>query len=383
MTMSTQTSQTVAVIGAGLAGLTLRRCLKHKGIPAIIYERASSSPRRNYGITLQRSSYQALLGVLHLEDSTFREKLAIDAFPNGYGSLPPPPSSLHRPDDSFRCHRAKLELLLRESLDIRWSSPLQNISLAPQFPDVTAIFGSGERIERACLIGCDGVHSQVRQTLCPEMKVKVLPYVVFNGKRLFSRAEYQENVEPYMQGSALVQMRKDDIRLEISINEHTATTTNLSYTYSRPARDSQYDPLLNPGRSISGATTIPEDFYKELEQLEGYLIPPFTGLFNAEKSRKDRVLHWLMRSLMPNPEDAQRLENRGVILIGDAIHALPILGGEGANLAIKDGIALAEHIAMDGVVKGISSFSKSRHEIWKQAVIDSEERITKMHGLAI
>ncbi|MCJ1242082.1 hypothetical protein MMC14_010089 [Varicellaria rhodocarpa] len=363
-------SQPITIIGAGLAGLTLGRFLKHKGISAIVYERASSAAPFNYGMTLHLSTYQPLLNVLQIDDSTFREKLAVDALHSGQGNLSPLSSS-----DSFRCHRGRLELLLREGQTVKWDSSLKDVEIAPY--TATATFQSGEQIESQCLVGCDGVHSQIRQCLAPIMKLKTLPYVVFNGKRFFSRAEYDGNIKPHMQDSVLIQTRKNGILLEIGISEETATTVNISYTYSRIAHD-DHDILYNPRRAKAKATEISEEFYEELEQLEG-LNAPFAQIFKPDKVRNDRVLHWLMRDVMPDASEAQRLADHGVILIGDAVHAAPILGGEGANFAIKDGIALADHIAKEGV-RGIGSFSPSRYEMWKQAIMDSEERIAKMHG---
>lgn len=66
-----------------------------------------------------------------------------------------------------------------------------------------------------------------------------------------------------------------------------------------------------------------------------------------------------MRSLLVSPTDIVSLASRGVLLIGDAVHAMPTLGGEGANLAIKDGFDLPEHIAANGPL-GIKSFSMAR-----------------------
>ena len=48
-------------------------------------------------------------------------------------------------------------------------------------------------------------------------------------------------------------------------------------------------------------------------------------------------------------EQLRQAYARGVLLIGDAAHAQPILGGEGANQAIVDAMSLAEYIAAHGV----------------------------------
>ena len=67
-------------------------------------------------------------------------------------------------------------------------------------------------------------------------------------------------------------------------------------------------------------------------------------------------------------------------MIGDAVHATPILGGEGANMAIRDGIDLAEHITTYGV-GAIKDFLAAKLEAWKKSVDDSKRRIKEMHSL--
>ncbi|MCJ1360174.1 MAG: hypothetical protein MMC33_010177 [Icmadophila ericetorum] len=373
----------ITIIGAGLAGLTLGRCLKHKGIPAVVYERTSPARRHDYGITLRSSTYQPLLSMLQMDESTFRNRLAVDAVRNGDQYL----SSNGVCSSSFRCHRGKFEQLLRESLDINWSAQLKGIkirplsenSIAAAFEDPTHAAPQRYWVESQCLVGCDGPHSASRLSLGASVSmIKVLPFVVFNGKRHFSNDSYAKNISQYLQETLQITTRKGDIRLEISYGADKADGAQISYIFSRPAREGVYDPLHKPDRKTFGAKDIPEEFYEELKSLEPLLEEPFKSMFQAESVRKDRVLHWLMRSVMPIPEQAQKLADHGVILIGDAVHAVPILGGEGANMAIKDGINLAEHIAAKGL-SDLRSFSVENHDIWKQAVIQSEESLGKMH----
>ena len=46
----TMAQQPIVIVGAGIAGLTLGRCLKQKGISTVLLERYTQSPRHTYGI---------------------------------------------------------------------------------------------------------------------------------------------------------------------------------------------------------------------------------------------------------------------------------------------------------------------------------------------
>ena len=370
----TSTIPPIAIIGAGLSGLTLGLCLKHRGIAAVVYDRATSPTRHNHGVVLHASTYRPLLEILNIDETAFREKLAIILPQGDRGSLSRTNNSL--PTDAFRCHRGRLEALLGKDLSISWGKRLKDLQLISQFKELTATFDDGYTLKTKCLIGCDGPHSMTRQIMSSRMKLQVLPYVVFNGNRLISITEYMENMHDYMQNSVHTQVHIGDILLEISVNDISKSHVDLSYTYSRLAREN-IDPLHKPDRLIVHAIDVPEEFYDELEALQG-LEPPFKAIFDAEKVRGDRVLHWLMRTLMPDPGEAKRLAKYDVILIGDAVHATPILGGEGANMAIRDGIDLAHHIVVHGV-DAFEAFSNLKFELWKQSVNTSKRTIENMH----
>ena len=78
-------------------------------------------------------------------------------------------------------------------------------------------------------------------------------------------------------------------------------------------------------------------------------------------------------------EDIRDVTDQGILLLGDTVHAMPILGGEGANMAIKDGVDLAEHLAEHGLSR-INDFYDQRNQIWRQAVEVSEKRLSDMHS---
>ncbi|KAI4269130.1 MAG: hypothetical protein LQ337_007464 [Flavoplaca oasis] len=313
-----------------------------------------------------------------MDEALFREKLAIDSMRQGKGEISEDAlAPALNPDlGTFRCHRGRLEKLLQEGQDIRWEHTVQNITASTQ--GIVVQLKDAKALDADVLIGTDGVHSRIRKSLAPGIELKVLPFVVFNGRRQFTRAEYQETFEPKLGPQTVVHERHGDIVLEISINEYTPKHVDVSYTYSRPAREN--DPLHKPDRAIPGATDIPEEFYSELEDLKD-LGQPFNTVFDAAKVRRDRVLHWLMRSTLGRAAEVDRLAKKGVLLVGDAVHAMPILGGEGANNAMKDGVDLARHIVEYGT-GSLQEFADSRYQSWKSGAEESEKRLAEMHSQA-
>ncbi|KAI0885924.1 FAD/NAD(P)-binding domain-containing protein [Annulohypoxylon maeteangense] len=370
--------QPIRIIGAGIGGLTLGRCLLKHGVPAVLYERMPSTPRHGYGITLHASSYRPLLEVLGLDEWTFRRRIAVDGSVGGSGNIDPEllvyPGKID-PSSSFRAHREKLEKLLRQGLDVQWENALEKVEETPS--GVALCLQSTQKLESTCVIGVDGPHSNTRKSLSPNTPLKVLPYVAFNGKRHVKRALFDEVYAPAIRGSNLVETRLGDVVLTVFVNEKQADAVNVGWTYSRPARGST-DMLHKPNRPVSGATDIPEEFFQEIEALQE-LRQPFKEIFDAEKLRMERVLHWLMRTVLVSHQELCTFVGKGVFFMGDSVHAEPILGGEGAENAIIDGIELAKCISTHGPA-GIRAWYDSRYPTWESSVKESERAIEKMHG---
>ncbi|KAH7075264.1 hypothetical protein FB567DRAFT_452739 [Paraphoma chrysanthemicola] len=376
--------QTVSIIGAGLSGLTLSRCLQQRGIPTIVYERTSTAARHNYGITLYASAYIPLLKTLNVSEKAFKSRVAVDEANGGAGSVRPISmgSVLGKLDEGeacFQANRGNLEDWLREGLDIRWDYTLQNIEPS-SVPDGQPIarFSNGQEVQTSVVVGADGPHSALRNSLLPEIQLAVLPFVVFNGKRRIDRDLFEVALVPYLGESNVITFRKDDIRIKLSIDNYTTERISISWTYSRPSRGAS-DPLYKPERTLSGATKIPEKLFDELGSLLRPDLPqPFGTVLDEKEVRKDRLLHWLMRVILV-PKDALRdIASGGIVLIGDAVHAEPIVGGNGANAAILDAVSLAEHIAKTQG-SGLSSWYDSRYGEWEHDNMGAKANIETLH----
>lgn len=268
------------IVGAGLGGLVLGQWFKAKNIPVTILERAYFPALRNHGITLHRSLYQRLLPVLQENEASFLKECSIEM-----------DSAVTA--QTFRCHRGRLEGFLRKGLDIRWGQHLKGVQMNPH--GISLEIEDEPTIKSDTLIGADGVHSLIRNSFF------VPPYDVFTGRRSITLESYQQRLQPYMEGQAVMQALHGNVLFQVYVLEYTATAIHLGYTYSRPAQIG--DALHQPDTPTTGADNIPCEFYAELSQYgENELGPGFAEVFDFEKVRRDRVMHELMRKQWLNLE---------------------------------------------------------------------------------
>ncbi len=380
----------VVILGSGLGGLTLGRCLRQKGISSVIYERASSGPRHTYGITLQPWAYKPLLALLNIDELTFRRQVAVDNLnPNGLGrvSAGDAGNSL-----AFRANRSKLESMLREGQTIRLEHSLSSAVISDDDGSVELRFQSGLKLRPMQVVDTLGVHSQLRKSLLPDVSLEVQPFAVYSGKRYVKADVFSSTyARAFGDGNVLVRnpSRERDPRLEITVNDHLPNgSVSISYIYSRAARNelNAIDPLHHPERPIAGATNVPEDFYDELDDFVTAqdVGQPFNECLNVGQVRTERLLHWLMRTIMVPKQELLRLLQHGIIMIGDTAHAVPILGGHGANMAILDAIKLADVLAEQKVgTTGLEEFYKERWPGWHKAVEQSKKELMEMHRASL
>lgn len=375
----------IVILGAGIAGLTLGRCLRQKGISSVIYDRASAGSRHSYGITLDPWAYKPLLGILDIDELSFRKQVAVDSpKQEGVGHVSANDSGN---STAFRANRSKMESLLSEGQTIRRERFL-SAAVLDDNGSVELQFENGSKVRRSIIVDALGVHSRLRQSLLPDIGLEVNPYAVYSGKR-YVKADAFKSAYARVFGNGNVLVRDPtsnrEPRLEIGVNDYLPDgKVSVSYVYSRAAKnDSEAkDPLHNPERPMSGATDIPEEFYKELNEFiaDNEVGQPFTECFDVDRIRTERLLHWLMRTILVPKQDLFRLLQNGIVMIGDSAHAVPILGGGGANMAILDAIGLADTLAEHGgEARALSDFYEDRWQGWFHAVEESKKRLVGMH----
>jgi len=410
-------AQSVAIVGAGIGGLTLGRFLARHGIPYVIYDRSPSPRLNNYGITLQPEQIRSLCKITDVRnEADFITRLAVDSAIGGRGLVQsqwPEITHKHKTTtaqsnsaeieslEPFRANRARLESLLAAGLDIKYGHTVSSINLSSGKP--TLEFTSAEPVGHSLVVAADGVHSAIRDYLLPEVKPEVHPVVAIYGKRRISKQHFLN----WTFGSSQQRLAYADFklgtvadgprhledvvtRISVADSKDEDDTVTVEYVYSRGSRGST-DPLYTPNRSTGEAKNIDESFFDELSQSQEHVLQnqgsfspvwtTWTEVFDMAKVRSDRKLSWLMRSVSP-PEKGvlSTLANKGVLFIGDAIHAEPIIGGQGANNAIDDAIYLADKLKASGD-HDLSGFYKDVLEGWTDSEHTCKAKIMAMHNI--
>ncbi|MFE5139355.1 FAD-dependent oxidoreductase [Streptomyces fagopyri] len=320
----------IAVVGAGLGGLTLARVLHRSGIEAAVFDLDASPTARAQGgmLDMHEESGQAALRAAGLHDA-FRE--LIHAGGEAMRILDKA-AVVHMENDGEgggrpEVKRGALRDLLLGSLPpgtVRWGARVTAVrTLDDGRHEVT--LADGETFTADVLIGADGAWSKVRPLVSDATPV-------YSGLS-FVEAHLDDAGTRHPAGAALVGQglmfalgdgkgflaHRDP---DGSLHVYAALRTPADWATSGP---------VDFTATAAAKAALLEHFPDWDERLRG-LVADADG------------------ELVPRPVHALPVGHRwdrtpGVTLLGDAAHLMSPFAGEGANLAMLDGAELATAIA--------------------------------------
>lgn len=295
----------VAIMGAGIGGLTLGIALRRRGHEVVVLERREHFQEEGAGVVLGPNVMGAvrlleLDRVIQLAGSSVKGMNITDQSGrvltrSGYGlaELPLPGVAIHR---------SRLHELLRERFDgdLRLGVEVSKLELG-QRPSLSV---AGERLEANLIVGADGIRSQARQELAPDFQTRYAGATCF--RFVVDRVWTDEVFEMWGAGK----------RVGIVPLGHDRTYVFLT--------------LNAPARAPKPFSTLPE-FRALWTEFGGPAPVAFAALDDLS-----RVLH-------NDLEDgiAPKFWAPGLVLLGDAAHAVTPNMGQGAGLAIEDACCLA------------------------------------------
>ncbi|WP_413586602.1 FAD-dependent oxidoreductase [Bdellovibrio sp. HCB274] len=326
--MPNTTHTPIAIIGAGLGGLTLARVLHIHGIKSVVYEAEVSANARTQGGMLDIHDHN---GQLALKDAGIHDKFLELIMPGGQSSRVLDKNGnvlLDSPDDGTggrpEVKRGELRRILLESLPegtVVWGHKISSITPLGQGKHQLN-FANGTTITTDLLVGAEGAWSKVRPLL-RDVKptysgtafIETYLHDADTRHPASAKAVGSGSLFAIIEGKGILAHREPNAVLHtyVALNKPAEWFNNIDFT--------------NKAQAL---TTIANEFQNWAPELKALIT-------DGESTPVARPLYTL-------PTNYEWPRVSGVTLIGDAAH-LMLPSGEGANLAMLDGAELGKAIA--------------------------------------
>ena len=211
------------------------------------------------------------------------------------------------------------------------------------------------------------------------MTPTVVPAMAINGRVSLARSHFLAEVGKYLNGSQTMLGAADRTAVHLAVSNHTDSNVLLSWTFTWQPEAGDHD--ISSRKSINDACKIPENFFDRLCEL-GPLAEPFRSILTPDAARRSAKYNWLIRSVQIPCSELQDSVDSGIVLIGDAAHAMPIVAGEGGNHALLDGMQLGEILALSNtkaVEEKVRTFYDSQFRRWEDGHVSSQHHFSDLH----
>jgi salicylate hydroxylase len=349
----------VAIVGAGIGGLTLAIALREHGIHAEVFEAAPELREVGAAVAIAANGSRLLdrLGVLtELSGSStlptelvyrhWRDGRRLAGHPIGPRYAEEFGAGLHM------LHRVDFQRALAKvwGSEIRLGSRLVGLDSGEH--DVLLRFADGSAASAEVVIGADGVHSMVRGWLTGKASD-----AVYSGSSGFRGLVPVERL-PSMMGTDTVQFWLGPGAHVLHYPIAGGEVVNFLAVVDEPA--------TWPAEAWV-TETVPGE---QLASFEGW-HPAVTEMIAAT----DLAQRWGLFALPPL---AQWSRGR-VTLLGDAAHAMLPHHGQGANQTIEDAVTLADLLATEDIPVAFDRYEKLRRTRTRQVQRSSWDTSALLH----
>jgi salicylate hydroxylase len=335
----------VAIVGAGLGGLTAALALQRQGWRVRVYEQAHVLGEVGAGLSLSPGAGRGLasLGVgpalldasLPVPDIAFVHYRTGERLAGALSQDTPPDRGF---ETARHVHRADLHAILLAAVRahdagaVRTAKRLERVEQGAAH--VVARFADAETCEAELLIGADGARSAVRRSLFEDKAPQFAGQIAYRCLIPFQKAA------PHLGGvNAMVSIGAGRIFNRYLIRKGTLVNV-IGIVQSE----------VWPQEGWNTPATVAEF----ADAFQGFHTPVLDLIACAPP---DHLIKW---GLFVRPPIASWCAGR-VALLGDAAHPiLPFLGLGGA-LAIEDGIVLARALTeIDGFDRAVAAYQRAR-----------------------
>jgi salicylate hydroxylase len=325
--MNASTAPRIAIVGAGLGGLAAAIALRRRGLDVTVYEQAAALGEVGAGLQLSPNAMKVLLA-LGLEDAVMRvafEPAARVGRDGRTGRVIAVTTMKGHYHDTYGAgyytfHRADLHASLVAALPAGCVRLGAKCAAVREAGDAALIdFADGTTVTADVVIGADGIHSVVRESLFGAQQPRFTGMVCWRG-------------------------------LVPAADMPAGMITDESNSWFGP-HSTVVTYKVRGGELVNWAALYEQDWREESWKTEGdpaevrALYADWHPIVRELMSRTTRMYKWALFDRDPLPA-----WGRGRIsLLGDAAHPMLPSNSQGGCMALEDGYALAEALAMSGV----------------------------------
>jgi len=356
-------NKSIAIVGAGIGGLTAALALIRQGIAVDVYEQAPELKELGAGVQISSNGTRVLyalgLGPAIEKVGVIVAGKEIRLWSTGqtwklfdlgavsveqYGS---PYMMFHRGD----LHAALLDAIRRERPDsIHLNRKCTGVT--QNGDGVTIAFEQGEPVEAALAIGADGVQSRVRFSVFGADRPEFTGIVAWRGL-----------------------IPRDKVPAGIKLDVGTNWVGPGGHVVHYPVRGGQ---LLN------FVGLLERDDWR----VESWTVQGSKDEFSNDFKNWNPLIHECIRcvdvpykwALFARPPMPAWTQGR-VTLLGDACHSMLPMLAQGAVMALEDGYVLARAVAKHGVApEALNAYEGARRERANRAVSGSADNAKRFHN---
>ena len=339
-----------AILGAGIGGLTLALALRRRGIDVAVYERSSSISEIGAGLLLSPNAVSILYAI------GLKEELAAISVEtpewrvlNSRGAILARIRPQLGPIPGISLRRSDLQQLLIHHLEpYRIHLGCDAIRISTESGGRLLIgFANGKQVSSDLVAAADGIHSQLRNSFFQETVKRPSHYVGWRAMVDFVPRGWENGMVTETWGRGM--------RFGLA-----STGSNRCYWYA------------SANRGLDQATTLEERKPLLLQLFKDWHHPVMDVL---SATPQEQILETSIAE-RPIPKHWHK---DGVILLGDAAHAMTPNLGQGAAMAIEDAWELSECLTKSPNIRT----ALNRYEQHRRHRVQMVQWASRFVGLAI